>query len=72
VAFVSEIRRRREAASDSEALDLLLKEMLLEDKRRDLDAAFKAYYDTAGDEELLEQREWAEGTGPNMFAGIPE
>ena len=66
VAFVAEMRKKRRANSDSEALDLLLRELMLEAKRRQLDAATKAYYDTASDEELAEQREWAEMTGPNM------
>ena len=66
-AFVSETRQKQRARSDSEALDLLLRESMLEAKRRQLDAATKAYYDTATDEELTEQREWAEMTGPNML-----
>jgi hypothetical protein len=70
VAFVGEIRQKRGAGSDSEALDLLLREMMLETKRREIDAAYKEYYDTASDEELAEQWEWAEMAGPNMFADI--
>jgi alpha-mannosidase len=66
VAFVSETRQQRRAGSDSEALDLLLRESMLEAKSRQLDLATKAYYDTASDEELAEQREWAERSGPNM------
>jgi len=72
VAFLSETREKRKAGSDSEALDLLLREAMLEAKRREIDAAYKEYYDTASDEELAEQREWAEMTGPNIFAGVPE
>jgi hypothetical protein len=72
VAFLGETRRKRKLGSDSEALDLLLREAMLEAKRREIDAAYKEYYDTASDEELAEQREWAEMTGPNIFAGVPE
>ena len=72
VAFLTETREKRKAGSDSEALDLLLREAMLEAKRREIDAAYKEYYDTASDEELAEQREWAEMTGPNIFAGVPE
>src|ERR1039458_7570470 len=57
VAFLGETRQRRRAASDSEALDLLLRELMLEAKRQELEAATKEYYDTASDEELAEQRE---------------
>jgi hypothetical protein len=70
VAFVSETRKKRRANSDSEALDLLLRELMLEAKRRQLDAATKAYYDTASGEELAEQREWAEMTGPNIIVDM--
>ena len=56
VAFLGETRQRRQAASDSEALDSLLRELMLEAKRQELEAATKEYYDTASDEELAEQR----------------
>ncbi|MGD0630667.1 MAG: hypothetical protein ABR987_15145 [Terracidiphilus sp.] len=72
VSFIGETRKRRGARSDSEALDLLLHEAMLEAKRQEIDAAYKEYYDTASEEVLAEQREWAELTGPNMFIGVPE
>jgi len=72
IAFISETRDRRGMASDSEALDLLLREAILEAKQREIDAAYKEYYDSASDEVLAEQGEWAELTAPNMFIGIPE
>jgi hypothetical protein len=70
VAFVGEIRQRRGAGSDSEALDMLLRESMLEVKRREVDAAYKEYYDTVSDEELTEQEEWAEMAGPNVLTDI--
>ncbi len=72
VAFLGETRRRRQAGSDSEALDSLLRELMLEAKRQGLEAATREYYDTASDQELAEQREWAELTAPGMWMGIPE
>lgn len=72
LAFVHETRRRRKANSDSEALDLLIKDSMRAAKRQEIDAAFKAYYDNASEEELKEQRQWAEGTAGNMWTGIPE
>ena len=72
LAYVGETRRKRGAGSDSEALDLLLREAILEAKRQEIDAAYKDYYDTASEEELAEQREWAEMVGPNMFIGVPD
>lgn len=70
VAFVGETRQKRGAGSDSEALDLLLRELMMEAKRQAIDAAYKEYYETASEEDLAEQLEWAENTGPNMFADI--
>jgi hypothetical protein len=67
VAFLSATRRQRKAASDSEALDLLLKELLLEAKRREVDAAFNAYYDNASNEQLGESSEWASMAGPTVL-----
>jgi uncharacterized membrane-anchored protein len=72
VAFVAQTRQQRRARSDSEALDLLLRELMLEAKRRQLDAAYKHYYDTASEEELAEQSEWAEMAGPNILIDSAE
>jgi hypothetical protein len=72
VAYLGETRQKRGAGSDSEALDLLLREAMLEAKRQEIDAACKEYYDTASDEELAEQREWTDMVGPNIFLGVPE
>jgi uncharacterized membrane-anchored protein len=68
VAFVGETRQKRGAGSDSEALDLLLREVMLEAKRREIDAAYQRYFDTASEEELARQEEWAEMAGPSMLA----
>jgi hypothetical protein len=43
-----------------------------EAKLREIDAACKEYYDNASDDELAEQREWAEMTAPSMFTDIGE
>jgi hypothetical protein len=70
VAYLGETRKKRRAGSDSEALDLLLREAMLEARRQEIDAAYKEYYDTASEEDLAEQGKWAEMVGPNMFADI--
>jgi uncharacterized membrane-anchored protein len=70
VAFVAQTRQKRGAGSDSEALDLLLRELMLEAKRQAIDAAYKEYYDTASDEELAEEGEWAKMAGPNIMVDI--
>jgi uncharacterized membrane-anchored protein len=53
-------------------LDLLLRELMLEAKRQAFDAATKEYYDTASDEELAEQAEWAKVVGPNIMVDIEQ
>lgn len=70
VAFLTETRKKRKARSDSEALDLLLRESILEAKRQEIDAAYKEYYDSASEEDLVEQQRWAEMVGPNIMADI--
>jgi len=70
VAFVAQTRQKRKAGSDSEALDWLLRELMLEAKRQAIDAAYKEYYDTASDAELAEELEWAEMVGPNIMVDI--
>ena len=72
VGFICEQRKRLRKHSDSEALDQLLLESRETQKLAEIDAACKAYYDNARDEELQEQREWAEMAGPGMFADVPE
>jgi hypothetical protein len=72
VAFVADTRRRRQAGSDSEALDLLLREAMLEVKRQELDASITAYYDSITDEEMAEEREWAEMAGPSLLFNVEQ
>jgi hypothetical protein len=72
VAFLREARRRLKARSDSEALDRLIHEAIVARRRKEMEAAFTAYYDSASDEELSEQRDWAHGTSGGMLAGLPE
>jgi hypothetical protein len=71
-AFVKESHQRLGAASNSEALESLLREAMRQGKLREIDAAYKEYYDAASDQDLAEQLEWAENTGPNMMNLAPE
>jgi len=72
VEFVAATREKRNARSDSEALDLLLRELMLEGKRQEIDAAYKVYLDAASDEELAELEEWAAMAGPNILVDLDE
>jgi hypothetical protein len=57
--FVRQVRKARKIRSDSEALDQLLREAIAAHARGSIDAAYKAYYDTASDAELAEESAWA-------------
>jgi RNA polymerase-interacting CarD/CdnL/TRCF family regulator len=67
VHFVAETRQRRKAHSDSEALDLLLRELMRDTRRQEIDAAYKEFYDSASDEQLADELAWAEMAGPNVL-----
>jgi len=67
LAFVVEVRRKRKAASDSEALNLLIEEQMLQAKQLELDAAIREYYDSAGEDGLEESTEWAAMAGPALL-----
>jgi hypothetical protein len=67
VAFLTEVRKKRRIASDSEALDLLLQESRLMRKDQEIEAAVRRYYDEAGEEELREESQWAEMAAPSLL-----
>jgi hypothetical protein len=46
---------------------MLLREAMLEVKRQEIEAGFKAYYDSISEDELTEEREWAEMAGANIL-----
>jgi hypothetical protein len=69
-AFLRETRADRKVPSDSETLDLLLKELMEQRKLAEIDAAFEAYYDGATEVQLAEEAEWARMAGPNVLAGL--
>ncbi|HZL29426.1 MAG TPA: hypothetical protein VFC39_23075 [Acidobacteriaceae bacterium] len=58
--FVRKVRKARKIASDSEALDMLLRELIEVHRKSAVDAAYKAYYDSASDQELEDEKSWAE------------
>jgi hypothetical protein len=64
--FVRRVRKSRKIASDSEALDQILREALQAQSRAGIDAAYKAYYDAASDAELAEEFTWAEFAGSQL------
>jgi hypothetical protein len=69
-AFLREARQEINAGSDSEALDLLLREAMHKRKLAAIETAYTDYYDSVTDAQVTEEREWAEMAGPNVLAGI--
>lgn len=69
VAYVGETRRKRGAGSDSEAIDLLLREAMNEARQQEIEAACKEFYDAASEEQSTEQREWEKAVGAKVFLG---
>ena len=59
-SFVRKVRQARKIASDSETLDILLRESIEFHRKSAVDAAYKAYYDSASEQELAKEQEWAE------------
>jgi hypothetical protein len=59
-SFVRKIRKARAIASDSEALDQLLRESIELHRKSRIDAEYKAYYDAASEADLAEEKLWAE------------
>lgn len=58
--FIRRIRKLRHIASDSEALDQLLRESMAAHRRSSIDAAYRAYYDVATEADLAEESAWGE------------
>ncbi len=44
-AFLKRMRRERKVSSESETLDVLLRELMAAQKQRDIESAYKDYYD---------------------------
>jgi hypothetical protein len=59
-SFIHKVRQMRNIASDSETLDILLRESIEVHRKSAADAAYKAYYDSASEQELEEEKIWAE------------
>jgi hypothetical protein len=57
-AFLRRMRRERRAASESETLDTLLREMMTAQKQRAIDSAYQVYYDSISDQDAAEQHAW--------------
>ncbi len=69
--YISKVRKARKIASDSQALDQILRDAQNAQKRAEIDASYTAYYDSATDEELAGERGWA-AIGERTLASLPQ
>lgn len=59
-SFLDEFRARIHAPSATAALEALVREEKLRRAQEELNAQISAFYDSLSEEELREEREWAE------------
>jgi hypothetical protein len=57
-AFIKKSSRERRIKSESETLDLLLRELIAVRQQHALNTAYQDYYDSLTDEESAENRAW--------------
>ncbi len=69
--YIRKVRKARKIASDSQALDQILRDAQESQKLAEINAAYTAYYDSATDEELAAEGGWAE-LGERTLAGLPQ
>ncbi len=69
--YIRKIRKARKIASDSQALDHILQEAQDAQKRAEIGEAYTAYYDSATDEDLAEEKGWA-ALGERALGGLPQ
>jgi hypothetical protein len=71
-AFLQEARQQSNAGSDSEALDLLLRELMLKRRLAAIEAAYTDYYDAISGDQLQEDSAWAEMAGRSLVTGVDQ
>ncbi len=69
--YISKVRKARKIASDSQALDQILRDAQDAQKRGEIGAAYTAYYDSATDKELADEKGWA-ALGERALAGLSQ
>ena len=69
-SFIRKTRKERGASSESEALDLLLSELMALQQRREIEAAYTDYYDSLTDKDVAEEREWGAFAETQLADGV--
>ena len=57
-SFIRKACKERKSTSESETLDMLLKELMLVQQQEAIEAAYQDYYDSLGEEEIAEEHAW--------------
>lgn len=57
-SFIRRTCKERKSTSESETLDMLLKELMTIRQQKTIDAAYAEYYDSLTEEEVAEQSAW--------------
>lgn len=69
-AFLKRMRKERKVSSESETLDVLLRELMASQKQRAIESAYKDYYDSLSDEDVAEQRAWGAFAETQLAQGV--
>jgi hypothetical protein len=69
-AFLKRMRKEHKAPSESETLDLLLRELMATHKQRAIESAIVDYYDSLSDEDVEEQRAWGVFAEAQLTEGV--
>lgn len=69
-AFLKRIRKERKVPSESETLDVLLRELMATQKQRAIESAYVDYYDSLSDEDVAEQRAWGAFAEVQLTEGV--
>jgi len=69
-AFLKRMRKERKVPSESETLDVLLRELMATQKQRAIESAYVEYYDSLSDEDVAEQRAWGAFAEAQLTEGV--
>ena len=68
--FIRRMSKERRTKSESETLDVLLRELMAIRQQSAIEAAYSDYYDSLSDEEVAEERNWGAFAGTQLVNGV--
>ena len=69
-SFIRKTREERGAGSESEALELLLSELIAIRQRHEIEAAYIGYYDSLSDNDMAEESAWGAFAETQLADGV--